>query len=76
VRHVAHCCIANGRGSTGAIVLFNYASQVFNSVAAVLAMSVMVSAFPVLSALDGSEFDRTCAGSTRAVLRCRGSVPR
>jgi putative peptidoglycan lipid II flippase len=60
--------LANGRGSTGAIVIFNYASQVFNSVAAVLALSVVVSAFPVLSARDGAEFDRTCAGSTRAVL--------
>jgi putative peptidoglycan lipid II flippase len=55
--------LANGRGSTGAIVIFNYASQVFNSVAAVLALSVVVSAFPVLSARDGAEFDRTCAGS-------------
>jgi putative peptidoglycan lipid II flippase len=60
--------LANGRGSTGAIVIFNYASQVFNSVASVLALSVVVSAFPVLSARDGAEFDRTCAGSTRAVL--------
>ena len=60
--------LANGRGSTGAIVIFNYASQVFNSVAAVLAISVVISAFPVLSARDGSAFDRTCAGSTRAVL--------
>jgi len=60
--------LANGLGSTGAIVIFNYASQVFNSVAAVLALSVVVSAFPLLSARDGAEFDRTCAGSTRAVL--------
>ena len=28
----------------------------------------MISAFPVLSARDGAEFDRTCAGSTRAIL--------
>ena len=28
----------------------------------------MVSAFPVLSAREGPEFDRTSAGSTRAVL--------
>jgi putative peptidoglycan lipid II flippase len=60
--------LANGRGSTGAIVIFNYASQVFNSMAAILAISVVISAFPVLSARDGSAFDRTCAGSTRAVL--------
>ena len=60
--------LANGRGSTGAIVIFNYAGQVFNSVAAVLALSIVTSAFPVLSARDGPVFDRTCAGSTRAVL--------
>jgi putative peptidoglycan lipid II flippase len=60
--------LANGRGETGAIVLFNYASQVFNAVAAVLALSIVTSAFPVLSARDGPEFAQTCAGSTRAVL--------
>ena len=60
--------LANGRGETGAIVLFNYASQVFTSVSAVLALSIVVSAFPVLSAREGPAFDRTSAGSTRAVL--------
>jgi putative peptidoglycan lipid II flippase len=60
--------LANGRGQTGAIVLFNYASQVFTAVAAVLATSIVISAFPVLSAREGPEFDRTSAGSTRAVL--------
>ena len=65
---VVSIALANGRGSTGAIVIFNYASQVFNSVAAVLAMSVVISAFPVLSARDGPVFNRTCAASTRAVL--------
>ena len=60
--------LANGRGETGAIVLFNYASQVFTSVSTVLAMSIVVSAFPVLSAREGPAFDRTSAGSTRAVL--------
>jgi putative peptidoglycan lipid II flippase len=60
--------LANGRGSTGAIVIFNYAGQVFNSVAAVLALSIVTSAFPVLSARDGPVFDQTCARSTRAVL--------
>jgi putative peptidoglycan lipid II flippase len=59
---------ANGRGPTGAIVIYNYAYQVFGSVSAVLALSVVVSAFPVLSARDGAAFSRTCAGSTRAVL--------
>jgi putative peptidoglycan lipid II flippase len=60
--------LANGYGKTGAIVLFNYGSQVFNSIAAILALSIVVSAFPVLSARTGPDFDRTSAGSTRAVL--------
>ena len=60
--------LANGRGQTGAIVLFNYAWQVFTSVSAVLALSIVVSAFPVLSAREGPAFDRTSAGSTRAVV--------
>jgi putative peptidoglycan lipid II flippase len=60
--------LANGYGKTGAIVLFNYGSQVFNSISAILALSIVVSAFPVLSAREGPEFDRTSAGSTRAVL--------
>jgi len=65
---VAAIALANGRGDTGALVIFNYASQVFNSVSAVLAISVVVSAFPVLSARDGQGFDQVCATSTRAVL--------
>jgi putative peptidoglycan lipid II flippase len=60
--------LANGRGATGALVLYTYASQVFNSIHAVLAVSIAVSAFPVLSARDGQVFDHTCAGSTRAVV--------
>ena len=65
---LAAIALANGRGTTGAIVIFNYAWLVFNSVYAVLALSIVVSAFPVLSARDGPVFDQTCAGSTRAVL--------
>jgi putative peptidoglycan lipid II flippase len=60
--------LANGRGTTGALVLYTYASQVFNSIHAVLAVSIVLSAFPVLSARDGQVFDSTCAGSTRAVV--------
>jgi putative peptidoglycan lipid II flippase len=60
--------LANGRGETGAIVLFNYGSQVFNSITAILALSIVVSAFPVLSARDGPAFNQTSAGSTRAIL--------
>jgi putative peptidoglycan lipid II flippase len=65
---VVAIALANGHGTTGTIVIFNYATQVFTSVSAVLAISVVLSAFPVLSARDGPEFDRTSAGSTRAVL--------
>jgi len=65
---IAVIALANGRGSTGALVIIGYVSQVFNSLNAVLALSIVVSTFPVLSARDGSEFDRTCAGSTRAVV--------
>ena len=60
--------LANGRGETGALVIYNYASQVFTSVSAVLASSIVVSAFPVMSARQGPDFDRTSAGSTRAIL--------
>jgi putative peptidoglycan lipid II flippase len=60
--------LANGRGETGALVIYNYASQVFTSVSAVLATSIVVSAFPVMSAREGPDFDRTIAGSTRAIM--------
>ncbi len=65
---IATIALANGRGDTGALVMIGYASQVFYSLNAVLALSIILSAFPVLSARDGSVFDRTCAGSTRAVV--------
>jgi putative peptidoglycan lipid II flippase len=60
--------LANGHGDTGALVVINYATLVVNAVAAVLTLSITTSAFPVMSATDGDAFDRTCAGSTRAVL--------
>lgn len=60
--------LANGRGVTGALVIFNYAWLAVSSVHAVLALSIAMSAFPVLSARDGTAFDQTCARSTRAVL--------
>ncbi len=68
VANVVAITLANGRGTTGAIVLFNYSSQVFNAIAAILALSIVVSAFPVMSARDGPAFERTSAGSTRAVV--------
>ena len=60
--------LANGRGDTGALVLYNYAWLVFNAVFAVLVLSVVTSTFPVMSVGEGDDFDRVCAGSTRAVL--------
>jgi putative peptidoglycan lipid II flippase len=68
ISSIAVIALANGRGATGALVILGYASQVFNSLNAVLALSIVLSTFPVLSARDGSVFDRTCAGSTRAVV--------
>jgi putative peptidoglycan lipid II flippase len=69
VSGVVTIALANGRGDTGALVIYNYASQVFSTISAVLALAIVVSAFPVLSAArDGPELDRTCATSTRAVL--------
>jgi putative peptidoglycan lipid II flippase len=65
---VATIALANGHGDTGALVLFNYESLVFTSVCSVLPIAIVTSAFPVLSAADGSAFDRTSAGSTRAVM--------
>jgi putative peptidoglycan lipid II flippase len=60
--------LANGRGETGALVLSNYVLLVFTSVASVLPIAITTSAFPVLSASGSADFDRTCAGSTRAVV--------
>jgi len=68
VANVVAIELANGHGTTGAIVLFNYGWQVFSSIAAILALSIVVSAFPVLSAREGPAFERTSAGSTRAAL--------
>jgi putative peptidoglycan lipid II flippase len=65
---VVTIALANGHGDTGALVMTNYVQMVFNSVVAVLATSIVTSAFPVLSATDADAFDRTCAGSTRAIL--------
>jgi putative peptidoglycan lipid II flippase len=60
--------LANGHGGSGAVVLYNYGWQMSFAVYAVLAVPIAVSAFPVLSARDGAEFDETAAFSTRAVL--------
>src|SRR6204780_2099191 len=68
VQSVVTIALANGHGDTGALVLVNYSSLVFASVCSVLPMAIVTSVFPVLSATDGAAFDRTSAGSTRAVM--------
>src|SRR6202020_1791776 len=68
VQSVVTIALANGRGDTGALVLVNYSSLVFASVCAVLPIAIVTSVFPALSAADGPDFDRTSAGSTRAVM--------
>jgi putative peptidoglycan lipid II flippase len=60
--------LANGRGTSAAIVLYQYGWQAFEAAYAVLAISIAVSAFPTLSVREGAEFDRTAAASVRAVL--------
>ncbi len=70
--------LANGHGGNGAVVLYNYAWQMFLVPYAVLAIPIAVSAFPVLSARSGAglagsglaraQFDATSAASTRGVL--------
>ncbi len=60
--------LANGHGNTGALVLVNYANLVFTAMCSILPMAIVVSAFPVLASADGDVFDRTSAGSTRAVV--------
>jgi putative peptidoglycan lipid II flippase len=68
--------LANGHGTTGALVLSNYGNLVFTAICSVLPLAIVTSAFPVLSATDGDEFDRTSAGSTRAVMlmSCLGTA--
>jgi putative peptidoglycan lipid II flippase len=60
--------LANGHGTSGALVLYGYGWQFFEAAYAVLAISIAVSAFPALSVREGAEFDETAAGSARAVL--------
>jgi putative peptidoglycan lipid II flippase len=68
VQSVVTIALANGRGDTGALVLVNYSAMVFTAVCSVLPIAIVTSVFPVLSATDGPDFDRTSAGSTRAVM--------
>ena len=58
--------LANGHRGQGALVLYNYGWQMFFVPYAVLAVPIATSAFPALSAADGTSFDQTTAASTRA----------
>ena len=68
INSVITISLANGHGDTGALVLVNYEYLVFTAVASVLPIAIVTSVFPVLSAAGGDAFDRTCAGSARAVV--------
>jgi putative peptidoglycan lipid II flippase len=60
--------LANGHGDTGALVLSSYVSLVFASMCSVLPVAIVTSVYPVLAAAEDDEFDRTSAGTTRAVV--------
>jgi putative peptidoglycan lipid II flippase len=68
VSNVVFIALANGRGTTGAVVVFNYGWQAFSSVYTVLGVSIAISAYTVLCAREGPVFDETCARSTRAIM--------
>jgi peptidoglycan biosynthesis protein MviN/MurJ (putative lipid II flippase) len=65
---VAVIVLANGHQGGGAVVLYNYGWQMFFVPYAVLAVPIATSVFPLLSAADGEEFDRTAASATRAAM--------
>jgi len=61
--------LANEHGQTSsgaAVTVYSYGWQVFVAVYAVLAIPVAISAFPVLAAREGAEFDEAAASATRA----------
>ncbi len=60
--------LANEHSGSGgsAVALYSYGWQAFVSVYAVLAIPVAISAFPVLAARKGAEFDAAAASATRA----------
>jgi putative peptidoglycan lipid II flippase len=65
---VAVIVLANAHDGQGALVLYNYGWQMFFVPYAVLAVPIATSAFPLLSARSGANFDSTAATSTRAVM--------
>jgi putative peptidoglycan lipid II flippase len=65
---VVTIALANGHGTTGAVVLVNYSTMVFSSICSVLPIAIVTSMFPVIAATEDAAFDQTSAGSTRAVM--------
>jgi peptidoglycan biosynthesis protein MviN/MurJ (putative lipid II flippase) len=69
--------LANARGASNgsAVAVYSYGWQVFVSVYAVLAIPIAISAFPVLAARKGAEFDDAAASATRAtaLASCLGA---
>jgi putative peptidoglycan lipid II flippase len=65
---VVTIALANGHGTTGAVVLVNYSTMVFSSICSVLPIAIVTSMFPVIAAADDATFNQTSAGSTRAVM--------
>ncbi len=57
---------AHGAGNGAAVTVYQYGWQFFASVYAILAIPVAISAFPVLSARAGAEFEATAASAARA----------
>ena len=70
--------LANAHGGShgSAVAVFSYGWQVFVSVYAVLAIPIAISAFPVLAARKGAEFDEAAASATRAtaLASCLGAA--
>jgi putative peptidoglycan lipid II flippase len=57
---------AHGGSDGSAVAVYSYGWQVFVSIYAVLAIPIAISAFPVLAAASGAEFDAAAASATRA----------
>jgi putative peptidoglycan lipid II flippase len=62
--------LANKYGASrgSAVAIYSYGWQAFVSVYAVLAIPIAISAFPVLVARQGAEFDTAAASATRATV--------
>jgi len=65
---VAVMVLANGHQGQGALVLYNFGWQMFFVPYAVLAVPIVTTAFPALSAAEGSSFDQLAASGTRSVI--------